>query len=116
MPSVLPDGEPVPDDGSLPGDAVAEVGQRPLSLGADLVVASATKGLSGHSDLLAGYVAGCHRELMAAIDPDRQLAGKGVDGHRQRPECAVQHPRVGATRRVQPLAAWHRMRPDHPKR
>ncbi len=32
MPSVLPDGEPVPDDGSLPGDAVAEVGQRPLSL------------------------------------------------------------------------------------
>jgi cystathionine gamma-lyase len=33
------------------------LGQQPLSLGADLVVASATKALSGHSDLLAGYVA-----------------------------------------------------------
>ena len=30
------------------------LGQQPLSLGADLVVASATKALSGHSDLLAG--------------------------------------------------------------
>ena len=34
------------------------LGQQPLSLGADLVVASATKALSGHSDLVAGYVAG----------------------------------------------------------
>jgi cystathionine gamma-lyase len=31
--------------------------QRPLELGADLAVASATKQLSGHSDLLLGYVA-----------------------------------------------------------
>jgi cystathionine gamma-lyase len=31
--------------------------QRPLSLGADLSVAAATKGLSGHADLLIGYVA-----------------------------------------------------------
>ena len=36
------------------------LGQQPLSLGADLVVASATKALSGHSDLVAGYVAGSH--------------------------------------------------------
>ena len=51
------------------------LGQQPLSLGADVVVASATKSLSGHSDLLAGYVAGSHSELMAAVERDRLLAG-----------------------------------------
>ena len=40
-----------------------------------MVVASATKSLSGHSDLLAGYVAGSHSELMAAVERDRLLAG-----------------------------------------
>ena len=30
MPSVLPDGEPVPDDGALPADAVAGAAGRPL--------------------------------------------------------------------------------------
>jgi cystathionine gamma-lyase len=49
--------------------------QQPLSLGADLVVASATKALSGHHDVLAGYVAGSHSELMARIERDRLLAG-----------------------------------------
>jgi cystathionine gamma-lyase len=38
------------------------LGQQPLSLGADLVVASATKALSGHHDVLAGYVAGSRVE------------------------------------------------------
>ncbi|HEX2284364.1 MAG TPA: cystathionine gamma-lyase [Mycobacterium sp.] len=51
------------------------LGQQPLSLGADLVVASATKALSGHSDLVAGYVAGSHADLMAAVERDRLLAG-----------------------------------------
>ncbi|MDT5177032.1 MAG: cystathionine gamma-lyase [Mycobacterium sp.] len=51
------------------------LGQQPLSLGADLVVASATKALSGHSDLIAGYVASCHPELMAAVERERLLAG-----------------------------------------
>jgi cystathionine gamma-lyase len=51
------------------------LGQQPLSLGADLVVASATKALSGHSDLVAGYVAGSHEELMAAVERDRLLSG-----------------------------------------
>ena len=51
------------------------LGQRPLSLGADLVVASATKALSGHSDLLAGYVAGNQPELIAAVERQRLLAG-----------------------------------------
>jgi cystathionine gamma-lyase len=51
------------------------LGQQPLSLGADLVVASATKSLSGHSDLVAGYVAGSQPALMAAIGRERLLAG-----------------------------------------
>ena len=51
------------------------LGQQPLSLGADLVVASATKALAGHSDLVAGYVAGSHPELMAAVERERLLAG-----------------------------------------
>lgn len=49
--------------------------QQPLSMGADLVVASATKALSGHSDLIAGYVAGSQPELMAAVERDRLQAG-----------------------------------------
>ncbi|MDA2892983.1 cystathionine gamma-lyase [Mycolicibacterium sp. BiH015] len=51
------------------------LGQQPLSLGADLVVASATKALSGHSDVLAGYVAGSHAELMERVERERLLAG-----------------------------------------
>jgi len=33
--------------------------QKPLELGADLVVHSATKGLGGHNDVMAGAIAGC---------------------------------------------------------
>lgn len=51
------------------------LGQQPLSLGADLVVGSGTKALSGHHDLLAGYVAGSDPEQMAAIENERRLAG-----------------------------------------
>ena len=42
------------------------LGQRPLDLGADLVVASGTKALTGHSDLLLGYVATRDAELLDA--------------------------------------------------
>jgi cystathionine gamma-lyase len=38
--------------------AATPLGQQPLALGADYVVASGTKALTGHSDLLLGYVAG----------------------------------------------------------
>ena len=51
------------------------LGQQPLSLGADLVVASATKSLAGHSDLVAGYVAGSKPELLAAVHNERLLSG-----------------------------------------
>jgi cystathionine gamma-lyase len=49
--------------------------QQPLSLGADLVVASATKALAGHSDVLAGYVASNQPDLIAAIERERLISG-----------------------------------------
>jgi cystathionine gamma-lyase len=56
------------------------LGQQPMSLGADLVVASATKTLSGHSDVLAGYVAGNDPDLIAAVERHRLLAGAILGG------------------------------------
>ena len=50
-------------------------GQQPLSLGADVVVASATKALSGHGDLLAGYVVSAHTHLMDAVARERLRSG-----------------------------------------
>jgi cystathionine gamma-lyase len=41
--------------------------QQPLALGADLVIASDTKALSGHSDLVLGHVATANPELAAAL-------------------------------------------------
>ena len=55
--------------------AATPLGQQPLALGADLVVASGTKSLAGHSDLIAGYVAGSDPEMMAAIESERMLTG-----------------------------------------
>ncbi|WP_433317183.1 cystathionine gamma-lyase [Micromonospora chersina] len=55
------------------------LGQRPLELGADVVVASATKALTGHSDLLLGYVATRSAELLDAVTAWRTTTG-GVPG------------------------------------
>ncbi|MDI9914517.1 cystathionine gamma-lyase [Rhodococcus sp. IEGM 1379] len=51
------------------------LGQRPLELGADVVVASGTKSLSGHSDLLMGYVATSDADIAAKIERERTLSG-----------------------------------------
>ncbi|AEV88217.1 cystathionine gamma-lyase [Actinoplanes sp. SE50] len=59
--------------------AATPLGQNPLALGADLVVASGTKALTGHSDLLLGYVAATDRELLAKVETWRKLTG-GVPG------------------------------------
>jgi cystathionine gamma-synthase len=50
---------------------------RPLDLGADIVMHSATKALNGHSDLLAGVLAtrDAHSGLWGAIRTDRHDAG-----------------------------------------
>jgi cystathionine gamma-lyase len=60
--------------------AATPLGQQPLTLGADLAVASATKMLSGHSDLLAGYVATNQPELITALERERLLAGAILGG------------------------------------
>jgi cystathionine gamma-lyase len=55
------------------------LGQRPLSLGADFSVASDTKSMTGHSDILLGHVATRDRELLQKIEEWRTLVG-GVLG------------------------------------
>ena len=51
------------------------LGQRPLELGADLVVASGTKALTGHSDVLLGYVATNDDDLLARLTTWRNQTG-----------------------------------------
>ncbi|MEU9149283.1 cystathionine gamma-lyase [Streptomyces sp. NPDC048417] len=51
------------------------LGQRPLALGADFSVASGTKQLTGHGDVLLGYVAGRDPEAMAAVRRWRKIVG-----------------------------------------
>ncbi|MGA1983978.1 MAG: cystathionine gamma-lyase [Acidobacteriaceae bacterium] len=55
------------------------LGQRPLALGADFSVASDTKSMTGHSDILLGHVATRDRELLQKIEEWRTLVG-GVLG------------------------------------
>jgi cystathionine gamma-lyase len=51
------------------------LGQRPLDLGADLVVASGTKALAGHADLLFGYVCTRVPELTILLREWRDTTG-----------------------------------------
>ncbi|WP_371528240.1 cystathionine gamma-lyase [Streptomyces sp. NBC_01283] len=51
------------------------LGQRPLDLGADFSVASGTKMLTGHGDILLGYVACRDAELTAAVRRWRKIVG-----------------------------------------
>jgi cystathionine gamma-lyase len=55
------------------------LGQRPLALGADFSVASDTKSMTGHSDILLGHVATRDRELLQKVEEWRTLVG-GVLG------------------------------------
>jgi cystathionine gamma-lyase len=54
------------------------LGQLPLALGADFSVASDTKSMTGHSDLLLGHVAVRDLELGAKIDQWRTLTGAAL--------------------------------------
>jgi cystathionine gamma-lyase len=56
------------------------LGQTPLALGADIVVASGTKALTGHSDLLLGYVAARDPALLQAVRTWRDGTG-GIPGN-----------------------------------
>lgn len=50
-------------------------GQRPLDLGADIVVAADTKAPNGHSDTLFGHVASRDEKIIAAVADWRSLSG-----------------------------------------
>ncbi len=50
-------------------------GQRPLDLGADIVVAADTKAPNGHSDVLFGHVASRDVSVMEAVAAWRKLSG-----------------------------------------
>lgn len=56
------------------------LGQTPLDLGADVVVASGTKALTGHSDMLLGYVATRDSSLLEALRAWRTGTG-GISGN-----------------------------------
>ena len=56
------------------------LGQRPLDLGARVSVAAATKSLSGHSDLLLGYVCSRDEALMARVREWRDTTGGIASG------------------------------------
>ncbi|MEV6614580.1 cystathionine gamma-lyase [Streptomyces sp. NPDC051051] len=51
------------------------LGQRPLELGADFSVASGTKQLTGHGDVLLGHVTGRSGEPMTAVRRWRKIVG-----------------------------------------
>ncbi|MGQ9687485.1 MAG: trans-sulfuration enzyme family protein [Desulfobaccales bacterium] len=55
--------------------------QRPLTLGADLVVHSLTKALNGHSDVLGGVVIGRDKEISKEIRRTLNLFGGTMDPH-----------------------------------
>src|SRR5512139_782959 len=52
--------------------------QNPLTLGADLVIHSATKFLGGHGDALGGVVCG-NRDLVERIFHYREITGASLD-------------------------------------
>jgi len=51
------------------------LGQRPLDLGADIVVSADTKALNGHSDVLFGHVSSQNSELIAGVRDWRRIVG-----------------------------------------
>ena len=51
------------------------LGQRPLDLGADVVISADTKALNGHSDVLFGHVSSRSSQLISAVHDWRKIAG-----------------------------------------
>jgi cystathionine gamma-lyase len=51
------------------------LGQRPLDLGADVVVSADTKALNGHSDVLFGHVSSRDASIATAVRDWRKIAG-----------------------------------------
>jgi len=57
------------------------LGQQPLDLGFDLSVSADTKAIAGHSDVLAGHVAGRNAERMTRVREWRTLSGAVLGPH-----------------------------------
>ena len=55
--------------------------QRPLELGADLVLHSMTKSLNGHSDVVAGIVVAANPTLLKAVRDTAMAFGTTIDPH-----------------------------------
>ena len=60
---------------SVDNTTMTALGQRPLELGADIVVCSDTKAVNGHSDTLIGHVATRQGELLARMRDWRKFSG-----------------------------------------
>src|SRR5437879_12828510 len=56
------------------------INQRPCDFGIDLVMHSGTKYYAGHSDLIAGIIAG-RRDLIEKIHETRTTLGGNMDQH-----------------------------------
>jgi cystathionine gamma-lyase len=91
---------------AVDGTVATPLRQRSLELGADFAMASASKHLTGHSDLVLGYVAARDPERAAAIRTWRGLTG-AVPGpfevwlaHRSLPTLAVRLERQEANARA----------------
>ena len=56
------------------------LGQRPLELGADVVISSGTKALNGHADVLFGHVASRDPAFIASLRDWRKVSG-AIPGH-----------------------------------
>ncbi|MBX9397977.1 cystathionine gamma-lyase [Streptomyces sp. TRM72054] len=91
------------------------LGQRPLELGADFSVASGTKQLTGHGDILLGYVVGRDAEAMAAVRRWRKIVG-AIPGpmeawlaHRSIAtlQLRVERQNAGALAVAEALRDWH---------
>lgn len=61
--------------GVVDNTTMTPLGQRPLDLGADLVVSADTKALNGHSDVLFGHVASRNAELIGGVRDWRRIVG-----------------------------------------
>lgn len=57
------------------------LGQRPLDLGADIVISADTKAINGHSDALFGHVASRNQQFMQTIREWRTITGSIVGAH-----------------------------------
>ncbi len=90
--------------------------QLPLSLGADLVVHSATKGLGGHNDLMAGAIACSTRQYYDELWFTRQAIGTTLDPYpAARLERGLKTFDLRAAKMAENAQAIAELVADHPK-